>query len=165
MIKKKKEEKAKANSSSIKILEKLAEELLSQVGVKAKPEITEDKDNDAFLVNIKGETETGLLIGARGKTLSSLQMVLGLLYRQKTGEWKRIVLNVSDYREKEEERLKELALQSAERAKSSGESQHLYNLTPSQRRTIHLYLSEDSEIETESEGEGSDRYLVVTAKK
>ena len=39
------------------------------------------------------------------------------------------------------------------------------DLTPAQRRVIHMALSEDSEIETESQGEGEERYLVVKPKK
>lgn len=151
------------SSEGLKILKELTDKLFELMNIKSKVEVSEDKENNAYMVDIKGETETGLLIGARGRTLISIQMVLGLMYRQKTGEWARVILNVSDYREKEEERLKDLAKQSAERAKTTGEPQYLYNLTPSQRRIVHMSLSEDSDITTESQGEGVERFLVVTA--
>ena len=62
-------------------------------------------------------------------------------------------------------RLEELADQVAKRAKSSGEPQSLFNLTPAQRRIVHMTLAEDLEIKTESVGEGKERYLLVSPEK
>ena len=75
-----------------------------------------------------------------------------------------IVVDVSNWREKEEERLISLATITAQRAKDTGEVQYLYNLTPAQRRVIHLTLSENPGVSTESQGEGKDRYLAITPK-
>lgn len=146
-------------------VQKDASKLLVLMGTKAKAVVTQDKENDILLVNITTEEEAGLLIGHHGETLNSLQTVLGLTFRQKTGEWKRILVNVGDWREKQEEYLKEMAGATAERAKQTGEPQNLYNLSAAQRRVIHLALSEDREVETESLGEGDERYLVIKPKK
>lgn len=155
--------KAKKESKE-QILKRLADELLGLMSVSAKADVSLDKENEAYIVNIDGGEETGLLIGKKGETLASIQTILGVLFKQKTGEWSRVVVNVGDYREKEEEYLKNLAATAASRAKETGEAQNLYNLKPWQRRVIHLYLSEDKGIETESVGEGEERYLVVKAK-
>lgn len=146
------------------LIQEAAQELLSLMGTKAQPEVEEDVANNSFVVNIKTEDETGLLIGRRGETLASIQSVLSLLVRQKLGDWERIVVNVGDWREKEEDRLKVLAQGAAERAKETGEPQPLYNLTAGQRRVVHVYLSEDDTVATESVGEGDERYLVVKPK-
>jgi predicted RNA-binding protein Jag len=153
-----------AAKKEIDVIREIAEDLFSKIGIVSKPDVSMDKDGDSYLINIGSEEESGLLIGNRGRTLSSLQTVVGLLVRQKLGEWKRIVLNVSDYREKEEQRLILLATRSAERAKATGEKQLLYNLTPAQRRIVHMALAKESGIKTESEGEGNDRYLVVSSE-
>ncbi|MBI4153624.1 KH domain-containing protein [Candidatus Woesebacteria bacterium] len=149
----------------IKEVQKDASRLLVLMGTKAKAKVTQDKENDIFLVNIKTEQEAGLLIGHHGETLTSIQAVLGLMFRQRTGEWKRMLVNVGDWREKQEEYLKEMAGVTAERAKQTGEPQNLYNLSAAQRRVIHMALSEDGEVETESVGEGDERYLVIKPKK
>ena len=146
-------------------LEKLVGELLSLMGTSATAEVSYDKEGDAFIVDINAGDETGLLIGKKGETLTSLQTILGIMLKQKTGEWKRVTVNVGDYREKEEQYLKDLAISTAERVKETGEAQSLYNLKPWQRRLVHLALSEEDGIVTESEGEGEDRYLVVKPKK
>jgi len=148
-----------------KTLKKLTSELLSLMGTKADATVSYDKANGCYLVDIDGGDETGLLIGKKGETLLSLQTILGILLKQKTGEWERVTVNVGDYLEKEEEYLKNLAQSAAARAKETGEPQSLYNLKPNQRRIIHLSLSEDKGITTESLGEGEERYLVVKAVK
>jgi spoIIIJ-associated protein len=150
---------------NVKVLQKLTDELFGLMSTKAKAEVSFDKDNDSFIVNVDAGDETGLLIGKKGETLLGIQTVLGFLLKQKIGEWKRVLVNVGDYREKEESYLKDLAATTAARAKETGEPQNLYNLKAWQRRVIHMVLSEDKEVITESEGEGEDRFLVIKPKK
>lgn len=135
------------------------------MSTKAKAEVSYDKENEAFNVNVDAGDETGLLIGKKGETLLGIQTILGFLLKQKTGEWSRVLMNVGDYREKEESYLKDLAATTAQRAKDTGEPQNLYNLKSWQRRIVHMALSEDKDIMTESEGEGEERYLIVKSKK
>ncbi len=145
-------------------IEAIAKTLLNLMGSEAKVSASFDEDSQVVIVNLESESETGLLIGRQGETLSAIQTVIALIARNSFGEWIRIAVNVGDYQEKQESRLKELALQTAQRAKETKEPQQLYNLTPNQRRIVHLTLSEDKELETESQGEGKDRYLVVKPK-
>lgn len=152
-------------TKEVKDLKNISEELLALMGTKAKVDVSYDKTNACYLVNVEGGDETGLLIGKKGETLLSLQTILGILLKQKTGEWERVTVNVGDYLEKEEEYLKNLAESAASRAKETGEPQSLYNLKPNQRRIIHMILAEDKGVATESVGEGEERYLVVNINK
>jgi spoIIIJ-associated protein len=129
--------------------------------VKAKTTVTKDVENDCFVVKIDSEEEKGLLIGKRGETINSLEYVLGLILRQELGEWKRVLLNVGDWREKQDEYLHGLAAQAVERAKETNSPQRLYNLSPSQRRSIHLMVQKMDGVLSESEGEGKERCLIV----
>lgn len=79
-------------------------------------------------------------------------------------DWDRVLLDIADWREKEERRLQELAIQTAERARETGESQSLFNLNSAERRIVHMTLSEEDGIETKSEGEGKERYLLILPK-
>ena len=94
----------------------------------------------------------------------SIQTVLSVLLKQKTGEWNRVVANVGDYREKEESYLRDLASSTAQRAIETKEPQSLYNLKAWQRRVVHMALAENKDIVTESQGEGDDRFLVIKPK-
>lgn len=150
---------------NIEILEKITAELLEKMSVKADSEVAFEKDGDVYSVDIKSGEETGLLIGKRGENLSSIQTLLTILFKEKTGEWNKVVVNVGDYRQKEEDYLTGLAQSAVQRAKETGEPQSLYNLLPWQRRVVHVALSNDPDVVTESEGEGVDRHLIVKLKK
>ncbi|HWA52289.1 MAG TPA: R3H domain-containing nucleic acid-binding protein [Patescibacteria group bacterium] len=145
-----------------KEIQNLLSELFKLIGIEVKAEITEEKQEEGTLYKIEldpGES-TGLLIGAHGMTLSSIQSFLTIAMKQKTGDWVKISLDVAHWSEKQNERLVELAKQTAERARQTGEEK-LYNLNANSRRIIHMTLAEEKDIETVSEGEGIDRYLVV----
>lgn len=154
-----------STKTNIEELKKVASELFDLMGVKVSLDVSFSKENDAYEVDVDASDATGLLIGRKGETLSSIQTILGFLLKQKIGEWARVLVNVGDYREKEEDYLKNLADTAAQRAEETGEAQPLYNLKPGQRRIIHMYLSEKKDVETESIGEGKDRYLVVKPHK
>jgi spoIIIJ-associated protein len=147
--------------------QKTAEELLTLMGVAATVTITETKENGepTLNVNIETEQETGLLIGAHGSTLQAIQIFLGMALRQHAGEWQRVVVNVGDWKEKQEESLRQLAESTAARARQTEEDQHLYNLNSAQRRIVHMILAEEVDLETESTGEGEERYLIVRIKR
>lgn len=149
----------------VDFLKKATEDLLGLMSVNATAEVSYNKEDDTFVININSDEATGLLIGKRGETLSGLQTLLGLSVKQKFNEWHRVVVNVGDYREKEESYLKDLAKNAAERAKETGQPQNLYNLKPWQRRIVHMFLADESEILTESVGEGNERYLVIKSNK
>jgi spoIIIJ-associated protein len=150
---------------TLSLAEKMANELLSLMGTKAQVKASEDKKNEAVRIDIETEEETGLLIGRHGETIEAIQSILGMMLKKKTGDWVRIIVDVGGWREKQEERLRDLATQTAERAKETGEGQPLYNLSPAQRRVIHLTLADDPDIETESAGEDEERYLMIKPKK
>ncbi len=152
-----------ASKEEQKKIVKQAEKLLSLIGVDAQASI--EDAGGGYNVNINSSDESGLLIGNRGRTLQAVQHVLSMMINKDKKDWRRITVDVASWREKEKERLTSLALQTAERARSSKEPQNLYNLTPEQRRIVHLALSEEDDIATESQGEGKDRYLVVASKK
>lgn len=141
----------------------LAEKLLDLAGVKANVDVINTGDN-SYQVNFTTEDETGLLIGFRGENINAIQTVLGIMLKGQTGEWYRLVVNVGDYREKQEEKLKDLATQSADRAVETKEPQPIYNLNASQRRIVHMHLAERKDITTESEGVEPERYLVIKSK-
>lgn len=145
-------------------VKKLAEELFTLMGLKVELDVSHDKENDAVKIDIKSTDSTGLIIGRRGESISAIQSVLGMMARQRLDGWVRVVVNVGDYREKQEVQLSDLAAQTAQRVRETGTPQSLYNLDSSQRRLIHLALSNEKDLVAESEGEGRDRHLVISLK-
>jgi spoIIIJ-associated protein len=123
--------------------------------------------SDESVINLKLRVEkdsAGLIIGNKGSNLFAFQTILRSVFRSKFNDDVKFFVDIDDWRGKEEQRLQDLASKTAERVVETGEPQNLYNLTPSQRRIIHICLSKELGIKTESFGEGTDRYLVVSPK-
>ncbi|OGM75159.1 hypothetical protein A2382_04340 [Candidatus Woesebacteria bacterium RIFOXYB1_FULL_38_16] len=146
---------------------KLTEKLLSLLNVEATVVVSEIESKEkekSISVEIETKDESGLLIGAHGINLNAIQSFLALTLRQKTGEWIMVSVDVGQWRARHEDYLNQLAVQASDRARLTKEPQYLYNLTPAQRRIIHMHLSSENDITTESEGEGENRYLIVKVK-
>lgn len=143
-------------------VKKITEDLLQRLEITGAVSVITD-ETGAFRVGIETE-ETGLLIGYHGRTLESFQILLTIIVSKKMDSWVKVYVNVGDYREKREEALMLVAQRAAERALSLGRPVELARLSPSERRIVHLTLSGDSRVETESVGEGSDRILLVKPK-
>lgn len=143
-------------------IKEVTEDLLNRLGIAGAVSIDTD-ESGAFRVNIETE-ETGLMIGFHGRTLESFQMILGMIVAKQLGTWERVYVNVGDYREKREEALMYMAQRASERAITTGRPVELSHLSAAERRVIHLTLSGDERVSTESIGEGRDRKLVIAPK-
>jgi predicted RNA-binding protein Jag len=140
------------------------EELLHQIGFDEVTVEVRPTETGGYLVQL-GTAEPSLIIGYHGQTLSAFQFFLGLLVQKTLGEWKPVVVNVGDYRERREEQLRHLAQTVAQRVRFSGRPQVLTNLTPAERRIIHITLATDELVESISEGEGQDRHLIIRPRQ
>lgn len=141
-----------------KIVGEIVTELFEKLGIKEDFEISENDETIDVLIT---SDEPGLLIGHHGDTLDSLQLVLSLMVAKKLGEFKRVSVEIGDYKKNRSDYLKNLAEQTKERALAEGREVMLPNLKSWERREVHMYLAEDAEVFSESVGEGRDRTLVV----
>lgn len=134
--------------------------------LEVKPKLIKvDKDETgAYQVQLDLDpADAGMMIGYHGDTIAALQLLLGAAHFNQgdKGEWQRVVVNINDYRQKRQESLEQLAQDTAEKVKQSGQPLALFNLNPFERRIVHMFLASDKGIVTQSEGEGKDRHLIV----
>lgn len=138
-------------------------EVLNSMGIKAEIRIREEQD--ALKIILAGP-EMGLLIGYRGETLDSLQYLVSLVInKDHEEEYKRVILDTENYRQKREETLKRLALKIANKARRTRKVVKLEPMNPYERRVIHSVLQNDPEVKTYSEGEEPYRRVIVDLKK
>ena len=125
-----------------------------------------EEKEDVFYVNLTGD-DVGVLIGKRGDVLSAIQFLSSqILTRGKShDEYKRIVVDSSNYLARREESLKILARSSANRALREKKPVKLEFMTAKERRIIHTELAENSKVKTESKGEEPRRYVVIIPTK
>lgn len=148
----------------LKTIKEIVEKLLKLLEFK-KAKIKLSKDEGGVVHVDIDCSNPALLIGCRGETISSLQLILSLIVYKKLGYWQRLVVNVGDYRQKREESLKRLAFNIVQRVKFSGEEAVLPYLNAAERRIVHLALADHPDVVTESRGEGRERRLVIKPKK
>lgn len=138
-------------------VQQVAEKLLSMLGVTASVSVV--MQDDVAQVTVETE-EGGMLIGYHGETMESFQTILSLVVMKELGEFVRLNVEVGDYKKNRVEYLKHLASQAKEQALSQNTGISL-SLKPWERREVHLLLQDDTEVTTESMGEGRERVLVV----
>lgn len=122
------------------------------------------KESEELIEVIINSEDPGMIIGHHGDTLDSLQLILSLVIAKESGEYKRVSLEVGDYKKNRSDYLRNLADQTKQRAITEGREIFLPSLKPWERREVHMFLAEDSDVVTESVGEGRERTLVVKPK-
>ena len=149
--------------SAIDEVEKFLTDVLKAMDVKAKINIKEE--NDIINVNLSGE-KMGLIIGYRGETLDSLQYLLSLVVNKNHNNiYKKVVLDVENYRKKREETLIKVAQKVAYKVRKSKRPYKLEPMNPYERRIIHSTLQEFNDIITYSEGEEPFRRVIISFER
>jgi spoIIIJ-associated protein len=116
------------------------------------------------VLDIEGD-DLGLLIGRRGETLQSLQYLLNLMVQQQIGRQEFFTVDVEGYRRRRENQLNSLARRMADQVKRTGRPVTLEPMPANERRIIHIALSENRYVKTESQGEGDERKIAISPKR
>ena len=144
--------------SANEVIKNLVSHMDVDVVVNLKEADNEETGGPVF--EIEGD-DSGLLIGRKGETLRSLQFLTRFIVGRQTGERANISLDVEGYDERRKQSLANLASRVAQRVVKTGRSIELEPMSARERRLVHIALAENSEVYTESSGEGRDRKVVV----
>lgn len=146
------------------IIKKFLDEFFELFGAKASYEIV-DAD-DMISVYIKGATsdDTSKLIGKKGSVLDSLNTLGQIHLNKNLEEFKRLYIDIGDYRQKRQEKVRELAIQGCERARKYGTKVSLEYMTSYDRRIVHETLAGIEGVKTFSEGNEPHRRVCIIAK-
>lgn len=148
-----------AASSTAELGRDLVERIASALGVSARVTVTEE--DDAVRVSVAA-SDVGVLIGRDGRTIDAMQQIVSsIVYRAQGDDGKAIEVDAGGYRERRRARLETTARQAAERARTSGSEVRLEPMSSLERRIVHLALEGDADVETRSEGEDPDRFVIV----
>lgn len=122
-----------------------------------------DLENGFLKVNIDGN-DSKMLIGYRGEVLNALQVILNSVSNRASKEKTRIILNISNYREKREKSLEELADKISKTVIRTGKSITLEPMMAYERKIIHNRLQSSNKVKTYSIGEEPYRKVVISKK-
>lgn len=121
-------------------------------------ESKETDENISF--DLAGEG-LGLIIGHRGETLDALQYLVSLVANRGEPQFKRVIVDTGNYREKREKTLTALARRIALSAVKTRRNTTLEPMNPYERRIIHTAVQEINGATSWSIGEEPNRRVVI----
>jgi len=140
-------------------LEELLEEIVDGLGLNAEIEV--NQQDGVLTGRIEGE-DVGLFIGRHGQTIDAVQHLAQRIVFPEGPSSTRVVIDANGYRARRADALRGEADDAADEAISSGKPVALDPLPPFERRIVHEYLRERGDVETHSEGNEPERYLVIS---
>jgi spoIIIJ-associated protein len=129
------------------------------LGLRASVDIEETEEEVRATVN--GD-DLGLLIGKHGATIDAVQhLAFRAAFRGQEAR-KQVVVDAAGYRERRETALHRMADRAVSEALRFDRAVELEPMRPGERKVVHLYLRDRTDVETHSEGDEPERRLVVT---
>lgn len=116
-------------------------------------------------VAVDCEEDSGLLIGREGQTLASLQYLASRVVSRGMNAAVRVQLDAGRYRQRQDEKLCEMALALAEKVRQTGRSYSTRPLSSYHRRIVHLCLQDAEEVQTRSSGDGPMKRVVIMRRR
>ncbi len=116
---------------------------------------------DEVLFELECGEDYGIVIGRRGETLDAIQYLARMVENKGRQGYKRVSINVGNYREKREATLVTLAGKDAARVLRTGKSMALEPMNPYERRIIHTAIQGIEGVTSYSTGMDLDRRVII----
>jgi len=120
-----------------------------------------DETDEEIRATVNGD-DLGLLIGKHGSTIDALQHLAFRAAFRGEEIRKQVTVDAAGYRERREGALHRMADRAAAEALQYRRPVELEPMRATERKIVHTYLSDRSDVETHSEGDEPDRRLVVS---
>lgn len=138
-------------------------EIMGHIGIKPNYTVTA-QEQDTYVVDIQGNN-LNYLIGYKGESLNALQSLLNLIAFKKSGQPAIVTVDINNYKGKKTERIIEITKSFIDKVRFFEKEVVLPPMSPWERRHVHLMISEYTDIESVSTGEGLARRVVLKPKK
>ncbi len=144
-----------------KELENLVKELVLKMGFSVEIDIKNTEEGkETIICDIKTE-ESNFLIGQYGINLQAIQHIARVIARKKINEITNFIIDVNSYRQEKNESIVKMAQSLAHEAVLERRAVVMRPMSSYERRVVHMELSKNDQIKTESIGEGEDRRVVI----
>jgi spoIIIJ-associated protein len=134
--------------------------VIAALGLDASVEVTEDANE--IRATVDGPDEMGRLIGRHGQTIDALQHLAWRAAYHDHEDRKAVIVDAAGYRQRREEALQRQADRAASEALRFERPVELEPMSAAERKTVHNYLADRTDVETHSEGDEPERRLVVS---
>jgi spoIIIJ-associated protein len=137
------------------------EELLDRMGIDAIAEPTTHAGHVYVDIVDGPEDDMALLIGRHGQTLDAIQELARTAVGRRLDQRIRVLIDVEDYRKRQDDDLMERAREVAERVADSGREESFDPMNAYERKLVHDAVAEVDGVESISEGTDPERFVVV----
>ncbi len=138
---------------------KFVQGVLDKMGIIAVAKLEEEQDGKTVISLIAEKSSS--IIGYRGEVLDAIQTLAGASLNIGRKDYKKVVVDCENYRDKREETLVKLAHKLEEKATEMRREVILEAMSPYERRIIHTELANSKTVFTMSEGKEPNRYVVI----
>jgi spoIIIJ-associated protein len=146
----------------LQVAKEVLETLLGLISMDTR--VTAQRMDGNVTLNIEGDN-SGLLIGRRGKTLDAIQFIVNKIVNKRLERKVRVVVDSEHYRRRRRDSLRQLAQRMGEKAKRIRKPVTTNPMNPGDRRTVHLALKDDPQLDTRSRGEGLMKKVVIIPRR
>ena len=146
---------------SIRFATKDVEDLLSFFGINVA--VYSTIEDDVIQLSVPSTSMNSLLIGKNANNLRALQHIVSMTLVARNAEVTRVNIDVADYKRQRADKIEHQAEQWIRQVRTT-DKERILDLNAADRRVVHRFASDYSDIETFSTGEGRERRLHIVKK-
>ena len=135
--------------------------VLGAMGLQLTAEQEETDDN--VRINLTGEG-ADVLLRRNGEVLDAFQVIVNTAFRRDARGDRHYVIDALGYRRSKDAELRQSAQALIDKVKANGLPQEIGPLNPYARRIVHLVVSEDAGVSSESVGDAFLKTVVISPK-
>ncbi|MCI5983854.1 MAG: KH domain-containing protein [Firmicutes bacterium] len=141
-------------------------EIVQNIGNALVSKITTKVSDTYDVLNVSIYSDVNpILIGKDGKNLSAIQTIIKQSIFKKFNRNVKVTVDIANYKNKKIRNLKYEVSKIAKEVLNSKVEAHLDPMNSYERRIVHTLVSEFNNLETISEGEEPNRYVVIKYKE
>lgn len=132
--------------------------LLAILEINANVKVNNDGENETLTLVAE---DSSSVIGYRGEVLDAMQTLTGAVANIGRKNYKKVVVDCENYRDRREDTLIRLAKKLEEKAIEMRREVYLESMNPFERRIIHTALADSENVTTKSEGKEPNRFVII----
>ena len=137
--------------------------MIDQAGLELQSEV--ELNNETGIRILLEGPDNGILLADNARLLYAVNHLVNQIFYRRSIEGCNFEIDCNNYRAERNAELQLLAKKAADKARLSGTKVSLQPMPASERRIIHLAVAEEAGVETQSEGRGRFRRVLISPRR
>lgn len=139
----------------------ILEKILKTMDTEGNIDYSLDGNDIHYKIVDTAQRDTSIIIGKRGETLDAIQYILNLCENRHSKDYIRVILDISNYRDRRKASLERLARNMAKKVQREKKPIRLEPMNAYERKIVHSALQDFRGISTHSEDRDPRRRVVI----